>query len=731
MFVSVLVLMPGTSFSAADTAIFTVFSDGGIPHPPAQLFTWPNSGCSNMYYDLADPTAPEGARSLVATAPNCPYFGWGVFTNTDMSAYSNGIIQFHLKSTTSLRMELEGSQGQKAGVNIPSTGGEWEDLTFPVSMFTQAGVPLNQMYGLFLITSTTPTPTTFYVDYVRWLKAPLSVDTNPAVSGQWSSVFPWFTGTVPSVPIHMHLLPTGKVMYWDRHGTDPNNPNVMWEGAPGLWDPATQAFTELPMHDYDMFCAGHSLLADGRLFVSGGHIEDLIGEDKASIYDPFANTWLRLPNMNAGRWYPTSTTLANGDVLTIAGTLGIASDNSSIINALPQVWQTSNSTWRDLSGAMLGRYPQWPNFYPWMYVAPNGKVFKAGPQQTARYLDTSGTGVWTEVANSSRPYRDYGSSVMYDAGKVLIIGGSPGNPNINLALEPSPTAEVIDLDAASPSWRATSPMSFARRQHTATLLPDGNVLVTGGTTAAGFDVALGAVYFAESWNPTTENWTLLASGNRYRGYHSVALLLPDARVLVAGGGHPDSVAGAQTNAEIYSPPYLFKGARPTITAAPIWVRYGETFKVQTTDAANISNVNWIRLGAVTHGFNQNQRINRLVFTKSTGLLDVTAPASANLCPPGHYLLFILNGNAVPSVARIVRIGPTNPAALSIERLQSSPVISWPSTADGFTLQFAEALSGSTNWTNVFPLPTLVSNRFMFTNNITASNGFFRLKQSQP
>jgi galactose oxidase len=84
------------------------------------------------------------------------------------------------------------------------------------------------------------------------------------------------------------------------------------------------------------------------------------------------------------------------------------------------------------------------------------------------------------------------------------------------------------------------------------------------------------------------------------------------------------------------------------------VTYGQQFFVTTPDAANISTVAWIRLSATTHSFNQNQRINRLGFTSAGGSLTVTAPSTAVLCPPGHYLLFILKGG-VPSIAQIMQI----------------------------------------------------------------------------
>lgn len=475
-------------------------------------------------------------------------------------------------------------------------------------------------------------------------------DDTHAVAGQWSGVNDW-----PVVPIHMHLLPNGKVLFWDRHDHARG-----WDSTPRLWDPQTGAFTTLSDPGYDLFCSGHAFMADGKLLVTGGHIpmpppnDSGVGEDKASLFDFQNNSWTALPAMNAGRWYPSNVTLANGDVLTLAGT----TVNVNTVNPLPQVWQAASLTWRTLTGAPQGNQPGWADFYPYLYLAPDGRVFAAGPQQMARYLDTAGAGAWTNVASSSLVYRDYGSSVLYDDGKVLIVGGNARDPNENApTILPSHTAEVINLNVAQPAWRAVAPMSVGRRHHTATLLPDGKVLVTGGSALPGFDNEAGAVKFAEQWDPAHEAWQPLAGYTRYRGYHSNALLLPDGRVLVAGGGHPDPPGGtAQPNSEIYSPPYLFKGARPTITNAPAQLAYGQTFAVQTPDAASIAGVTLLRLGSVTHAFNQNQRINRLSFTAAGGALNVVAPANANLCPPGHYLLFVLNNNGVPSVARVVQIG---------------------------------------------------------------------------
>jgi hypothetical protein len=123
---------------------------------------------------------------------------------------------------------------------------------------------------------------------------------------------------------------------------------------------------------------------------------------------------------------------------------------------------------------------------------------------------------------------------------------------------------------------------------------------------------------------------------------------------VGGGGEYHGTSPDQLNAEIYSPPYLFKGARPTVTSAPSTLTYGSQFTVQTPDAANISSVALLRLGSVTHAFNENQRYVPLTFSAGTGSLNVTAPANANFAPPGYYMLFIVNNTGVPSVAVFVQ-----------------------------------------------------------------------------
>jgi len=432
--------------------------------------------------------------------------------------------------------------------------------------------------------------------------------------GAWSAVRP-----APIVQLHVHLLTSGKVLTWGH------------AGVPQIWDPITRTFTAVPSPSL-LFCAGHDFLPDGRLLVAGGHISDVHGLPNTNVFDPQTETWQALPPMAAGRWYPTNTTLPNGEVLTLSGT-----DTGGVVVRIPEVWDGSG--WRQLTGASLDL-----PLYPRAFVAPDGRVFYAGEGQPSRYLDVSGTGHWTTGPMRKVAGRDYGSAVMYEPGKILYVGG--GDP-------PTNTAEIIDLNQANPAWQFTGSMSLARRQMDATLLPTGEVLVTGGTTGGGFNNRDGAVAAAELWNPTTGYWTMVASSAVIRIYHGTALLLPDGRVLYTGSGDA-SGAKDERNYELYSPPYLFKGARPTIGGTlPARVTYGQTLRIATPDASTITKVSFIRFSSVTHAFDQSARLVPLSFSGAGRALTITLPASRAAATPGPYLLFLVNAAGVPSEARIM------------------------------------------------------------------------------
>ena len=513
---------------------------------------------------------------------------------------------------------------------------------------------------------------------------------SPQVVGQWGPVF-----NLSNVAIHAHLLPTGKVLYWGRRQKvgDASFASLNEHFCSTfLWDPATgqsAATKDSPKLDsgdgVNLFCSGHSFLPDGRLLVVGGHLFDSEGVNQACVYDAAADTWTALPRMNNGRWYPTAITLPDGGVLAISGSFAQGRPQPPPDNATPP---PAGTTFPTNPNPQIWRGNGWAptmNFiglqlFPRLQIEPKqGRIFMAGPQGETFFLDITGQGTWTPGPVRDAALRDYAPSVMYESGKVLFIGGGL-DPDTHL---PTNLAEIIDLNDPNPQWKPTAPMNFARRQHNATALPDGTVLVTGGTQGVpgnpqwlAFDNVRsgGPVHTAELWDPTSGQWTLMAAEDKDRCYHSTALLLPDGRVLSAGGGEyaPGNPAlpnqanppgDSHADAQIFTPPYLLKGPRPTISAAPVEINYGKSFDVTVGANDVIAKVSWIRLGSVTHSCNQNQLVNFLTFAQAATKVTIQAPANANIAPPGHYMLFVLNKQGVPSIAHIAHISTQAAAPL--------------------------------------------------------------------
>jgi hypothetical protein len=376
--------------------------------------------------------------------------------------------------------------------------------------------------------------------------APAFLSASAATAGEWTAPFDW-----PVVAVHLSLLPDGRVLSFGRAGT------------PQIWNPQTGIFTAVPSPVW-LFCAGHALLPDGRLLVAGGHISDDHGLPDITYFSSAGSAWASGSPMAKGRWYPTATTMGTGEVVILAGR-----DEAGNEVKVPEVWK--NGALRQLTGASFQLA-----YYPRSFLAPNGKVFVAGEQQTSRYLTITGGGSWKNSAVRKYGIRDYGAAVMYDEGKILYVGGG----------HTTNTAEIIDLNQSPPKWQWTGSMAFPRRHLNATVLPTGDVLVTGGVSGTGFNDLNTGVTAAELWSPVTGQWTTLAGSIVTRGYHATSILLPDARVLHTGSGD-GATDPRELSAEIFSPPYLFAGPRPTLASAPATVRYNTTFAVQSPDAAAI------------------------------------------------------------------------------------------------------------------------------------------------
>lgn len=475
----------------------------------------------------------------------------------------------------------------------------------------------------------------------------------PSQIGQWSSVV-----NLPLVALHAVTMRTGNVLLMDGW----QNPNQTQ-----VFNPTTQALT--PANNgfgLDVFCSGNVTLSDGRVLLTGGEGSASLGSTAATIFDPVSQTWSRLPDMKAPRWYPTATELGDGRVLVISG-----QDTNTTWVDTPEIYDPTANTWTLLS--MISTSQVHEPEYPLSYLLPSGKILTIAPSVGQSFILDPSAQTWSGIGGATL-YN--GSAAQYLPGKILYTGG--GSP-FNSTNPATTNAQVIDLTSATPTWQTVAPMNYARYTHTLTVLPDGKVLAVGGSGNLSETDTTQAVYPAEEWDPSTNTWTTLSSMQIPRIYHATALLLPDGRVLVAGSGHEDSgTAPGEYNAQYYSPPYLFNGARPSITSIPSSFNYGDTISIQTPDAASIAKVSLVSLGADTHTLDMNQHFVPLTYTAGSGALTVSSPTSANVAPPGYYMVFIVNGSGVPSVASIVHIGApvdTTPPAVSMTAPASGSTVS--------------------------------------------------------
>lgn len=466
------------------------------------------------------------------------------------------------------------------------------------------------------------------------------IEPAPHVNGKWETL-PFM---MPINPVHVALMHNGKVLIISGSGNDPTNKIL----EAGVWNPGVDTVRTFRIN-WDMFCNGMVILPDGRPFVLGGTLQydPFLGEPKTAAFDVATEQFVNMPNMSGGRWYPTGTVLGDGSVLVDSG----LTNTSSTVNTTVQIFKAGSWT---AAGTIFGGVP----LFPRQHVLSDGKVFESGANPDSQMYDPVAH-TWTFVANTILgESRDYGTSILLPLTpangfkpKVMIMGGvSPNATN---------TTELIDLSVPKPAWVSGPNMSNARIQLNATILPNGKVLVSGGS-AVDEDVATASLP-AELYDPATNTFSSASTMQFARVYHSNALLLPDATVL-AVGGNPER-GTYEPHIEIYSPPYLFDSTgspakRPAITGVvPASIGYGAAFQIHSPDAAGIKSVVLIRAGAVTHSFDMDQRMVGLAFTSAPGVLHVTAPSKGNIAPPGYYLLFILNSAGVPSVARFVHVGP--------------------------------------------------------------------------
>ncbi|HLF69490.1 MAG TPA: galactose oxidase-like domain-containing protein, partial [Actinomycetota bacterium] len=480
----------------------------------------------------------------------------------------------------------------------------------------------------------------------------------------------------------------------------------------------------------DLFCADQRHLADGRVIAVGGTewvteqgaaVDDgnggsfgpieLLGSKNTRIFDPATNQWATSTawDMNYRRWYPTLVTLPSGKLFVAGGVEKlIYNDAGTNVHNTETLDPNALSTgWVDNGESGATSLP----LFARLHLLPNGKVFYDATGQMwgpagqgydevlwnmMKWYDPS-TNSWTDKGLAEFGARSGAFSVMlplkpdnagnYSKAKILIAGGTIGtSPSTYIA---NSISEIVSIDGDSVTRKRTGDLNNRRWYSSGVVLPSGEVLALSG---ADKDEVIDPgsefpVRQAEMYNPTTKHWSRLASGSRDRTYHNSAVLLADGSVLV--GGHSPIVSQyGNTHAnyfgppfannfkdpsfEILKPPYLFRGPRPTITAAPSNIGLGDDFEITTPDAGSITSVVLSRLPAVTHITDADQRTVELkIISQGSGTVKVKAPASAAVLPNGPYYLFLIRNNPAgidhpagptPSIAAVVNATGTSPSA---------------------------------------------------------------------
>ncbi len=474
-----------------------------------------------------------------------------------------------------------------------------------------------------------------------------------AVGGRWEEL--------PGLPevtfMHAVLLPNStRVLYWG-YGQRADQSRV-WDQGTGLYtQPANQPLTLAP--DENIWSGAHAHLDDaaGSVLVHGGYMTGSgVGPDterRAFIFDPTAAVpWAPAADLHVGRFYPTTITIADGKAMTLFG-----ADDANGAGPVPsfEIFTPGGAGTWSAPKALAFNYL----YYPWTFLLPGGDLFIAGPQKPARRFDPTATPVvakqYDQLTVQQRGVNMDGTAVLlplrppnYEP-RVLIAGGTSDGANWSpWEINPLNSAEWIDLSVAAPVWQALPDMNVGRRHLNSLLLPDGRVLILGGVEMPPDG---GPIEIFDPEDPTS-GFQLGPNMKYPRGYHSSAILLPDGSVVM--GGDP---LGDVTPNERYRPSYFFK-PRPTITGSPATVAHGAAFSVQTPTPGAIAEVVLVSAGAVTHGFNQNQRYVGCAITGTTATtVEASAPPDGNIAPPGHYLLFLVDHDRSPSTGVWIRVTP--------------------------------------------------------------------------
>ena len=483
-------------------------------------------------------------------------------------------------------------------------------------------------------------------------------ETDPAIVGEMAEPV-----IADIFGMHSVLLRTGKVLLFAGHG--------FWSGydlESVIWDPETET-TVRQEYDTDPFCSHHTFLPDGRVLIAaGGRDINVVFRQKASwIVDPIDESWNRVGNMEFSRWYPTLLQLTDGRVLAASGQPQAIP--LEIFDGRTEEWTTIEGSERllpELYPAMR-LLPNGDIFTP----AIGWQFSEGAALLTLNdHLEGPLTATWTEVDAPSVGHEQGGISFhiddsvtpprtvfrAYAGGIASASGRDPGGEH----------ALVEEIDLTRPSeglqWKQLASMHHKRGNATSVMLPDGNVWIVGGQVGGQWSDNVEHVFPTELYNPETDTWTVTAPIKDPRQYHTTATLLPDGRVLVAAGQDPTKggkLTGGQARDvktyEIFSPPYLFRDSRPEIVNVPDTISYRDNFKIEVNSKVDIAKVVFLSPTSQTHHTDTGRFVNLKVNNVASNEVDARAPAAPLVAPPGYYLLFVVDAAGTPSVGKFVQI----------------------------------------------------------------------------
>lgn len=512
-----------------------------------------------------------------------------------------------------------------------------------------------------------PATSLFWVQNQQFTTITLPQVLKPAQMGQWSDLV-----RLPLIPVAAYVVPqfpkADRLMFFSSWGVD------AFGGASGMTQFGDLNFAtgkiaarQVANTHHDMFCPAISQLEDGRILVQGGSDAEAV-----SIYDPATNAFTRAADLKVARGYQTSTILSNGKVFTVGGAYSGAREAKN-----GELYDPKTQTWTYLPDAAAkpilttDREGIWrEDNHAWLFGWKNGSVFQAGPGKDQHWFGTSGTGSVSKAATRDTTDAMCGIFVLYDAvaGKILSAGGAQDYTNSPATTHAHIT--TIGEPYTPSSVERIADLAFPRGFSNAVVLPDSTVLVTGGQRRSLVFTNTDSILTPELFDPRTNTWTQLAPHAVPRNYHSIAILLPDSRVFIGGGGlcYVATIRGSSAkcdktvdhaDGEYFEPPFLFNAdgtyaTRPVVTGlTQEAVKVGATL---TFTASEFGAAALVRMGSVTHSVNSDQRRVPLNDVSRNGnKVSVKLPSDSGILLPGFYYLFVMSAKGTPSMGLTVHV----------------------------------------------------------------------------